>query len=187
MSFHTALHRVGPCVTGALLLAAFVNATAKDFNVMEATVADVQAAYKAHTLTAHQLVQMYLDRIAAYDQKGPAIDCIVTVNTKALEEADKLDAEFAKTGKFVGPMHGVPILVKDEIDTAGMPTTLGTTIFKDYRPPLDAFENGAGFRYFGILSAITRNCTSSTVNSHTRDLLRVTVSGYKDVTRTSSA
>ena len=139
MSFHTALRRVGPCVTGVLLLAAFAHADAKDFNVMEATVADVQAAYKAHTLTAHQLVQMYLDRIAAYDQKGPAIDCIVTVNAKALEEADKLDAEFAKTGKFVGPMHGVPILVKDEIDTAGMPTTLGTTIFKDYRPPLDAF------------------------------------------------
>jgi Asp-tRNA(Asn)/Glu-tRNA(Gln) amidotransferase A subunit family amidase len=122
-----------------LLFAALTNAFAENFDVMEATVADVHAAYKARTLTAHQLVQMYLDRIAAYDQKGPAIDCIVTVNPKALEEADKLDAAYAKTGKFAGPMHGVPILVKDEIDTAGMPTILGTAIFKDYRPPLDAF------------------------------------------------
>jgi amidase len=112
---------------------------AKPFEVMETTIAQVQAAYKAHTLTAHQLVQMYLDRIAAYDQKGPAIDCIVTLNPKAMEEADRLDASFARTGHFVGPLHGVPILVKDEIDTAGMPTTLGTTIFKDYRPPLDSF------------------------------------------------
>jgi amidase len=122
-----------------LLLAAAASAYAKPFDIMETTVAEVQAAYKAHRLTAHQLVQLYLDRIAAYDQKGPAIDCIVTLNPRALEEADRLDAEFAKTGKFVGPMHGIPILVKDEIDAAGMPTTLGTTIFRDYRPPLDSF------------------------------------------------
>ena len=126
------------CV-GVLLLASATSVHAKPFDVMETTVAEVQAAFKAHTLTAHQLVQMYLDRIAAYDQKGPAIDCIVTLNPQAMAEADRLDAEFAKTGKFVGPMHGVPILVKDEIDTAGMPTTLGTTVFRDYRPPLDSF------------------------------------------------
>jgi amidase len=125
------------CV-GLLLLVAAASAYSKPFDVMEATVADVHAAYRAHTLTAHRLVQLYLDRIAAYDQKGPAIDCILTLNPKAMEEADRLDAEFAKSGKFVGPMHGIPILVKDEIDTAGMPTTLGTTIFKDYRPPLDS-------------------------------------------------
>lgn len=122
-----------------LFMVAATSTYAKPFDVTETTVADVQAAFKAHTLTAHRLVQMYLDRIAAYDQKGPAIDCILTLNPKAMEEADRLDAEFAKTGKFVGPMHGIPILVKDEIDTAGMPTTLGTTIFKDYRPPLDSF------------------------------------------------
>lgn len=128
----------------AALISAAVCATpgttwAKGFELMEASVADVQAAFKDHSLTAHQLVQMYLDRIAAYDQKGPQVDCIVTINPQALAEADKLDAAFAKTGKFVGPLHGVPILVKDEIDTAGMPTTQGTTVFKDYRPPLDAF------------------------------------------------
>ena len=122
----------------ALLSVAPAHAAGK-FEVVEASVADIQAAYLAHTLTAHQLVQLYLDRIAAYDQKGPAINCIVSLNPAALAEADKLDAAFAKTGKLVGPMHGIPILVKDEIDAAGMATTQGTVVFKDYRPPLDAF------------------------------------------------
>ncbi len=121
-----------------LLSVTSVRAAGK-FEVVEASVADIQAAYLAHTLTAHQLVQLYLDRIAAYDQKGPAINCIVSLNPAALAEADKLDAAFAKTGKLVGPMHGIPILVKDEIDAAGMATTQGTVVFKDYRPPLDAF------------------------------------------------
>lgn len=126
---------------GALCLGApaVVSLRAKPFEVVETTVADVHAAFRAKELTARQLVQLYLDRIAAYDQQGPAINCIITVNDQALAEAEKLDAEFAKTGKLVGPLHGIPILVKDEIDTAGMPTTQGTVMFKDYRPPLDAF------------------------------------------------
>src|SRR5262245_46052684 len=88
-----------------LTLAMTGPAVAKEFELMEATVADVHAAFKERRLTARQLVQMYLDRIAAYDQQGPAIRCIVEVNSHALEEADKLDAAFAKTGKLVGPMH----------------------------------------------------------------------------------
>jgi amidase len=126
-------------IAGVSLFATSAPSLSKDFELMEATVDSVHAAYKDRSLTTRQLVQMYLDRIAAYDQKGPALQCIVTVNPDALAEADKLDAAFAKTGKFVGPLHGVPILVKDEIDTAGMATTQGTTIFKNYRPPLDAF------------------------------------------------
>jgi amidase len=122
----------------ALGLITSAYAAEKKFEVVETTVADIHAAMKAHTLTAHQLVQLYLDRIAAYDQKGPTINCVISLNPLALEEADKLDAAFAKSG-FVGPLHGIPILVKDEIDAAGMATTLGTKEFKDYRPPLDAF------------------------------------------------
>src|SRR4051812_38010696 len=133
------IHLLRAGLAGLLLFTAVARTTAQTFDVMETTVADVHAAMKAKKLTARQLVQMYLDRIAAYDLKGPAIKCIVNVNPKALEDADKLDAEFAKTGQFVGPMHGIPVLVKDEIDTAGMPTTQGTVMFKDYRPPLDAF------------------------------------------------
>jgi amidase len=108
------------------------------FELLEATVADIHAAFNAHQLSARQLVQLYLDRIDAYDQRGPAINCIITLNPRALEEADRLDASFARSG-LAGPLHGIPVLVKDEIDTAGMPTTQGVTIFKDYRPPQDAF------------------------------------------------
>src|SRR5262249_58526021 len=68
----------------------------------------------------------------------PMLNCIISLNPRALEEADRLDAAFKRSG-MLGPMHGIPVLVKDEIDTAGMPTTLGTLVFKDYRPTRDAF------------------------------------------------
>lgn len=66
------------------------------------------------------------------------INCIITLNLKALEEADGLDQQYKRSGP-IGPLHGIPILVKDEIDTAGMPTTLGSLMFKNYQPPMDAF------------------------------------------------
>jgi Asp-tRNA(Asn)/Glu-tRNA(Gln) amidotransferase A subunit family amidase len=110
----------------------------KPFEVTETTIEQVHAAFKSKELTARQLVQGYLDRISAYDQQGPKLNAIITVNPKALEEADRLDAEYTRSG-LVGPLHGIPILVKDEIDTAGMPTSLGSVLFKDYRPPRDAF------------------------------------------------
>ena len=108
------------------------------FQIVEASIEDIQSAYKSGKMTAHDLVQAYLDRIAAYDKDGPKINSIITINPHALEEADKVDAAFKRSG-FVGPLHGIPVLVKDEIDVAGMPTTLGTLVFKDYRPPRDAF------------------------------------------------
>src|SRR3989442_6496783 len=74
---------------------------------------------------------MYLDRIEPYDQKVPAINSVITLNKKALEEADKLDAAFKQSG-FVGPLHGIPILIKDQVDAAGFPTTLGSILMKDY-------------------------------------------------------
>ena len=113
-------------------------ASAQAFNVVETTVADIHAAYKAGTLTARQLVQIYLDRIAAYDKKGPAINSIISLNPKALEEADRLDAAF-KTSGFVGPLHGIPVIMKDQADIAGLPTTLGSVLFKDYMPDRDCF------------------------------------------------
>src|SRR4029077_15118290 len=112
--------------------------TGRSFQIVETSIDEIHAAYKANQLTAHQLVQMYLDRIKAYDQQGPALNCIITVNPQALDQADKLDAAYKRSG-MIGPLHGIPVLVKDEIDTAGMPTTLGTLVFKDYRPPRDAF------------------------------------------------
>jgi Asp-tRNA(Asn)/Glu-tRNA(Gln) amidotransferase A subunit family amidase len=108
------------------------------FELVETTIADIHAAYRAGTLTVRQLVQMYLDRIAAYDQKGPAINAIISLNPSALEEADRLDAAFAKAG-FVGPLHGIPAIMKDQADIKGMPTTLGSELFKDYMPDHDGF------------------------------------------------
>ncbi|HEX3485067.1 MAG TPA: amidase family protein [Micropepsaceae bacterium] len=111
---------------------------AAPFQVMETSIDTIHAAYKAGTLTAHQLVQKYLDRIAAYDKQGPKINAIITLNPHALEDADRLDDAYKKSG-FVGAMHGIPVLVKDEIDVAGLPTTMGTVVFKDYKPTRDAF------------------------------------------------
>jgi len=108
------------------------------FNILETTIADIHANYRAGTLTVRQLVQMYLDRIAAYDKKGPAINALISLNPNALHEADRLDVAFKASG-FVGPLHGIPVIMKDQGDIKGMPTTLGSVLFKDYMPRNDAF------------------------------------------------
>jgi amidase len=108
------------------------------FDVVETTIADIHAAFSAGSLTARQLVQMYLDRIAAYDKKGPAINALISLNPAALQEADRLDAAFRASG-FVGPLHGIPVIMKDQADIKGMATTLGSVLFKDYRPDRDCF------------------------------------------------
>src|SRR5436190_5246688 len=112
--------------------------SAPPFQIVETSIDDIHMAFRSGRLTARQLVQSYLDRIKAYDKQGPNINSVITINPNALAEADRLDAAFPTSG-LVGPLHGITILVKDEIDTAGMPTTLGTLVFKDYRPPKDAF------------------------------------------------
>jgi amidase len=104
----------------------------------EATIADIRGALEARTLTCRQLVQGYIDRIEAYDRKGPALNAIVMVNPGALADADTLDARFAQSG-FVGPMHCVPVIVKDNFETVDMPTTAGSLSLKDSAPPRDAF------------------------------------------------
>src|SRR5947208_8725764 len=108
------------------------------FNILETTIDEVGRAYQSGQLTARQLVQSYLDRIEAYDKKGPTINAIITVNSRALEEANRLDAEL-KTSPFVSPLHGIPIIIKDQADVKGMPTTLGSVLFKHYYPDRDAF------------------------------------------------
>jgi len=128
----------GSALSSRPAFAASAKAGGESFEVVETTISQVHAAYKSGRLTAHQLVQAYLDRINAYDKQGPKINCVISLNPKALEDADRLDAQFKASG-MVGPMHGIPVLVKDQVDAAGMPTTLGSVIFKDYKPPLDSF------------------------------------------------
>ena len=108
------------------------------FTVPETTIADIHAAYRAGTLTARALVEAYLDRIETYDRNGPAINSIVSVNPNAKEEAARLDAEFARGGP-VGPLHGIPVIMKDQADVDGMPTTMGSVLFKDHFPGRDCF------------------------------------------------
>ncbi|MEO2160440.1 MAG: amidase family protein, partial [bacterium] len=108
------------------------------FNIMETTIAKVHHAFENGGLTARQLVQMYLDRIEAYDQ-STKLNAIVVVNPNALNKADELDAEFKKTGKL-RPLHGIPIIVKDNYDTYDLPTTGGSLAMKGSIAPDDAFQ-----------------------------------------------
>ncbi|MSP39073.1 MAG: amidase [Deltaproteobacteria bacterium] len=111
---------------------------AQSFNIVEATIEDIHAGYNSGALTCRQVVQMYLARIESFDKKGPNINALVTVNADALKEADRLDAAY-KTSGAVGPLHGIPVIVKDQADVKGMPTTLGSLLFKDYFPDRDSF------------------------------------------------
>jgi amidase len=113
-------------------------ASTTPFNILEATIDNIQAAYKAGDLTCRQLVQTYLDRIEAFDKKGPNINAIITINSEALQEAGRLDAAYKASGP-VGPLHGIPVVVKDQADVKGMPTTLGSVLFKNYLPDRDSF------------------------------------------------
>jgi len=125
-----------------LLLLAAMPADAGTFRLMwtqEATVADILAALKAKELTCRQLVQMHLDRIEAYDRRGPALNAIVMVNPDALATADALDARLEQSGP-AGPLHCVPVIVKDNYDTVNMPTSAGSLSLKGSVPPRDAFQ-----------------------------------------------
>jgi Asp-tRNA(Asn)/Glu-tRNA(Gln) amidotransferase A subunit family amidase len=115
-----------------------ISSPGQPFQLLEATIEDIHDAYTSEQLTSRQLVQLYLDRIEAYDRNGPTINSIITVNPKALEEAEQLDAAFESSG-FVGPLHGIPVILKDQIDARDMPTTLGSIVLKDYYPDHEAF------------------------------------------------
>jgi amidase len=103
-----------------------------------ATIADVNAALAKGTLTSEKLVQMFLARIDAYDRKGPSLHAVITINPKALETARALDAERRAKGPR-SPLHGIPIVVKDNIDTSDMPTTGGSVMLEGWMPKEDAF------------------------------------------------
>lgn len=112
------------------------------FAVPETTIAEAHQAMTAGRLTARQLVQLYLDRIAAYDQVGPAINALITIHPRALAIADSLDSIFRRTGRFVGPLHGIPVIVKDNYDTYDLPTTAGSLSLAGSIPPDDAYQVG---------------------------------------------
>ena len=108
------------------------------FRLEEATIEDIHVAFRSGELTCRRLVELYLARIEAYDKNGPELNAIITVNPKVLDEADELDSSFGRESGFVGPLHGIPVLVKDQAETAGIRTTFGSVAFEGYVPEEDA-------------------------------------------------
>lgn len=112
--------------------------TAGGFSVIEATIADIHEAYRSGTLTCVELVEVYLERIERSD-KSTRLNAIVVVNPNALKTAEELDEEFEKTGKL-RPLHGIPVIVKDNYETYDMQTTAGSIALKGFIPPDDAYQ-----------------------------------------------
>ncbi|MCG8469485.1 MAG: amidase [Gemmatimonadetes bacterium] len=114
-------------------------ASAERFEVMEASIAELQEALETGRVTSVELVEAYLDRIAAYDQTGPEINAVIRPHPRAREQAVALDRERA-AGRVRGPLHGIPILLKDNYDTYDMPTSGSTLAMAGLVPPDDAFQ-----------------------------------------------
>jgi len=107
-------------------------------NILELTVEKFHNALKNGEITTELLVKKYLERIEAYDKKGPKLNSIIMINPNVIQEAKELDKQFAKKG-LIGPLHGVPILLKDNVDTNDMPTTGGSKSLEGYIPNKNAF------------------------------------------------
>ena len=121
-----------------LCLSAVARGRAETFDLTTATIADIDAAFAAGKLTSEKLTAMYLARIAAYDKQGPAINAVITLNPDALAVARALDAERKAKGPR-GPLHGIPIVLKDNFNTSDLPTTAGCFLLKGSVPAADAF------------------------------------------------
>jgi amidase len=107
------------------------------FRLLEATIDDIHTAMRAGEISARELVRLYLNRIEAYDHRDPPLNAIQCVNEAALAEAERLDARF-RDGGPVGPLHGIPVLVKDQVETSDLPTTYGSALFRGFVSGRDA-------------------------------------------------
>ena len=127
--------------TALVLLASAVltvGASAQTLTLASATIEDLNTAFDAGTLTSERLVELYLARIAAYDQQGPSLNAVLWLSDDALATARALDAERRARGPR-SPLHGIPVVLKDNIDTSDMPTTAGSLLLAGSVPPDDAY------------------------------------------------
>ena len=110
----------------------------KAFNPIETTISKVHQAMREGGLSCRELTEFYLEQIARLDRQGPKLNAIIELNPDALKEADELDRRFREQG-LTGPLHGIPVLLKDNIQTAGLNTTAGSLSMAGFKPKEDAF------------------------------------------------
>jgi Asp-tRNA(Asn)/Glu-tRNA(Gln) amidotransferase A subunit family amidase len=109
------------------------------FDVTEKSIRDLQTAMAEGRVTSEELVALYLKRIHAYDQAGPRLNAVLHVNPRAAQEARELDDE-RQSRRPRGPLHGIPVLLKDNFETSDMPTTGGSLALLGVVPTRDAFQ-----------------------------------------------
>jgi amidase len=124
----------------ALALAAPASATriGRGFTLEETTIAKTHRAMRKGRITCRQLVRGYMRRIAAYEDAGPRINALILTNPRALRTAARLDRAFRRRSRLSGPLHCVPVLLKDNFDTADLPTTAASRALEGAQPPDDA-------------------------------------------------
>jgi hypothetical protein len=109
------------------------------YDVFEKSIAELQQALSAGTVSSRDLVERYLARIRAYDSDGPRLNAMIALNLRVRENADRLDAE-RRAGRVRGPLHGVPVVIKDNFATADMPTTGGSLALERFNTGGDAYQ-----------------------------------------------
>jgi Asp-tRNA(Asn)/Glu-tRNA(Gln) amidotransferase A subunit family amidase len=129
----------GRVLAGILFFSHTLCVHAQSFEVAESSIADEQRAMTEGRVSSKDLVQAYLSRIEAFDQRGPRLNALITLNPNAIKEAEALDRERAAKGPR-GPLHGIPVIVKDNYSTADMQTTAGTVALLGFVPSSDAFQ-----------------------------------------------
>ena len=151
--------------------------------VEDATIASVTRAFADSSLTCRALVQGYLSRIEAYDTRGPALNALIAVNPGALAAADALDAAYRTDRSAVGPLHCVPVVLKDNYDTADLPTTGGSRTLAGSRPRRDAFTVKK-LRDAGALILAKANLTELAMGGNTVSSLGGQTRNPYDLSRT---
>jgi amidase len=138
MNFAVAIARIRIVALTLIFGACTSGAAGAELKLTSASISQLNAAMDRGELSSEKLVQLFLARIEAYDDQGPALNAVIALNPNALQRARELDQERLKHGRR-SPLHGIPIVIKDNLDTADMPTTAGSFMLRDSLPPDDAF------------------------------------------------
>lgn len=154
----------------------------KSFVIEEATISDIHDAMGKGETTCRLLVEHYFKRIEAYQKEGPALNAIIYNNPKALDEADELDRRFKENG-LTGPLHGIPVLLKDNVDTCDMPTTAGSKSLEGFYPDDDAFITKK-FREAGAIIIAKTNLHEFAIWGETISSMQGQTLNPYDLTRT---